>query len=140
MRIHCSRSYGTPSSGRRQFARGSGFTRLAKSIDLNGYPDLKSVVLEVLAKFELGADYLLAGTYLNYYKDGNMFTPNHSHPGMHQLVISLGATRGFTIGKQLVPLNSGDTIMFGSAVHGIPKQPEVGEGRISIAIFLKKLE
>jgi len=33
---------------------------------------------------------------------------------------------------------SGDGIIFGTAIHGIPKEPEITEGRISIAIFIRK--
>ena len=116
-----------------------GFTRLAKAINIMEYPDLQSVITNVLHHFfNSGSteNYIMAGVYLNYYMDGNMYTPNHTHKGMHQLVISLGATRNFIIGKRIEKMDSGDAIIFGSAVHGIPVQSEVTDGRISIAVFL----
>ncbi len=78
------------------------------------------------------------GVYLNYYEDGNDFCPNHSHKSTIQLVLSLGATRTLTVGKKDYEMNSGDAIIFGSSIHGIPEEPEIEEGRISIAIFLVK--
>lgn len=78
------------------------------------------------------------GIYLNYYRDGNDFTPTHSHPGMQQIVISLGATRTLTMGSTSYLMRNGDAIIFGSSLHGIPKEPTCQEGRISIALFLAK--
>ncbi|AYV86144.1 MAG: hypothetical protein Solumvirus1_19 [Solumvirus sp.] len=75
------------------------------------------------------------GVYINYYQDGNDYTPNHSHPKQFQIVISLGATRTLNVGKKSYKLNNGDFIIFGSSVHGVPKEPEVKDGRISIATF-----
>jgi hypothetical protein len=117
-----------------------GFTRLAKAIDITEYPDLESVIINVIKIFSENSkntgNYIMSGVYLNYYMDGKMFTPNHTHKGMHQLVISLGVTRNFIIRKKIEQMNSGDAIMFGSAVHGVPVQPEIKDGRISIAVFL----
>jgi alkylated DNA repair dioxygenase AlkB len=84
-------------------------------------------------------DYLVYGIYLNYYKNGDMYTPNHTHLKTHQLVISLGASRTFTIGKKTMTLNSGDAVLFGSAVHGVPKDSSVVDGRISIATFMSPI-
>jgi hypothetical protein len=116
-----------------------GFTRLAKSIDLSEYPQIEQFVLRTLTeKCKTGCQgYDIYGVYLNYYRNGEMWTPNHSHPGTHQLVISLGATRTLTVGKKNVPMKNGDAILFGSAIHGIPKEPSVSEGRISIATFMR---
>ena len=65
-----------------------------------------------------------------------MYTPNHSHKGSHQLVISLGGKRTLTIGKKKFPMKNGDAIIFGGSTHGIPKEPNAQEGRISIATFM----
>lgn len=77
------------------------------------------------------------GVYLNYYRNGEMWTPNHSRPGTHQLVISLGATRTLEVTKKKIPMKNGDAILFGSATHGVPKEPEITTGRISIATFMR---
>lgn len=116
-----------------------GPTRLAKSIDLDQYPEITRVLARALKhlypeKEQVG----VYGVYLNYYRDGTMYTPNHSHKGTTQLIISLGATRLLTVGKRKFALENGDVIVFGSSVHGVPAQPEVQEGRISIAVFLEK--
>lgn len=78
------------------------------------------------------------GVYLNYYQNGNDFCPNHSHKGTAQLVLSLGTTRTLTVGKTDYKMKSGDGIYFGSSIHGIKEEPEITEGRISIAIFICK--
>lgn len=75
------------------------------------------------------------GCYLNYYVNGEMFTPSHTHPGQHQIILSLGATRTLNISNRKYALQNGDLIVFGSQSHGVPKEPEVQDGRISIAIF-----
>lgn len=77
-----------------------------------------------------------AGIYLNYYKDGNDWTPNHTHPGTTQIVISLGGTRTFLYGKKEFESENGDILIFGSGTHGVPKEPEITHGRISIALFM----
>lgn len=78
------------------------------------------------------------GIYVNYYQNGTDFCPSHSHPSTVQAVISLGAVRKLFVGKKEYPMKSGDMIVFGSSSHGIPKEPEIAEGRISIAVFMVK--
>ena len=94
-----------------------------------------------IAHVELCPDalYQISHIYVNYYKDGNMWTPNHSHKGTHQIVISLGATRQLKVGKKTFDMSSGSAIIFGGSIHGVPKQPDVKEGRISIATFMKRI-
>lgn len=83
--------------------------------------------------------YVALGIYVNYYRDGiRDFCPNHTHPGTVQMVISLGATRTLQVGKRDYPMKSGDMIVFGASSHGVPEEPDVKSGRISIAVFLKK--
>jgi hypothetical protein len=76
------------------------------------------------------------GAYVNYYRNGEDWTPNHTHRGSSQFVLSLGQTRSLEVGKRRYELKSGDAILFGSAVHGVPKD-DSKEGRISIALFLE---
>jgi hypothetical protein len=42
------------------------------------------------------------------------------------------------VGKKDYSMKSGDAILFGSSIHGIPQNPDIINGRISIAIFIKK--
>jgi len=136
--------YGTLVSG--EWVEGiksrNGSTRLARRVDMESEEGtlLLTTIADVLLMMKTVdpsiPDYAVFGIYLNYYRDGNMYTPNHSHAKTHQLVISLGASRSFTIGTKKMILNDGDAILFGSSVHGVPKEPEVKTGRISIATFM----
>lgn len=115
----------------------NGFTRKAKILEVGDCERVDAVVFDAIENMLCG-EYILLGMYLNYYENGNMYTPNHSHKGQHQIVISLGETRTLNIGKKSYPLHNGDLIMFGSSVHGVPKE-NTQEGRISIAIFLQPI-
>lgn len=117
----------------------SGFTRKAKSLSLTDDVMVEEILMTAMNKMQLNQNYALLGVYLNYYQDGNMYTPNHSHKGTHQIVVSLGATRTLTVGAKKYNMANGDVIIFGSSIHGIPKQPEIKEGRISIATFMKPM-
>lgn len=123
----------------------NGPTRLARVVDMKSDEGelLLGVVADALSMMrcvnEKIPDYCVYGIYLNYYKDGNMYTPNHTHLKTHQLVISLGASRTFNIGKKSMTLKGGDAVLFGSAVHGVPKDPSVVDGRISIATFMSPI-
>jgi len=98
---------------------------------------IDNCIIESLAKMGVTSSGVY-GIYLNYYRNGEDWTPNHSHPGMKQVVISLGATRLLTMGKSSYAMNNGDAIVFGSGIHGVPKDPTCTTGRISIALFLEK--
>lgn len=111
----------------------NGFTRLAKMLPVGVFPELDNLCYNVLNN--MGLNYTILGIYLNYYKDGEMYTPNHSHKGTKQLVISLGAMRELTVGKKTFEMENGDAIVFGSSIHGVPKS-KTKEGRISIATFM----
>lgn len=119
----------------------NGFTRKAKMISLEEllfgeYPEITECVFSVLSL--LDEEYDVHGVYLNFYENGQMYTPNHSHQGTQQLVISLGATRTLVVGKKEYNMSNGSAILFGSSTHGVPKEPSVTEGRISIATFMTK--
>lgn len=81
-------------------------------------------------------NYAITGIYLNYYENETMWTPNHSHKGSHQLVISLGDSRILQVGKKEYDMINGSAIMFGSTIHGVPKMSMFKNGRISIATFM----
>ncbi len=141
----------------------NGFTRKAKFISLDDHSILVPLLKEAFAS--LGFNfyyakgnacvatnvdekddplttnkpfYLILGLYLNFYETKDMYTPNHSHKGTDQLIISLGGKRDLNIAKKTYPMNHGDVIIFGSSVHGVPKAQEIDLPRISIATFMQK--
>lgn len=83
--------------------RHTGITRLAYPLE---YRDLKSLcsapviskIENVISEHSIRKE--IAGVYLNYYRNGNDWTPNHTHPGSSQLVLSLGTIRKFAYGKR----------------------------------------
>ena len=104
-------------------------------------PQVGDIVLTDIVSFvteNLGYDpETVAGVYLNWYKNGSDFTPNHSHKDTVQIIVSLGSKRTLTVGKKEYPQKSGTVTVFGASVHGVPKSDSI-EGRISIAIFIDK--
>lgn len=113
-----------------------GFTRKAKALHLGMIPVIDEAIAIALSSLT-NISYEVEFIYLNYYENGEMWTPNHSHSGTHQMVISLGCSRTLQVTKKDYVMENGDVILFGSAIHGIPKEPNVKEGRISIATFMK---
>ena len=111
-----------------------GFTRKGKPMAVDEHPFILNLVTTVLDKIT-DQKYGISHIYLNYYENGNMFTPNHSHKGTHQLVISLGGSRTLEVSKKNYKMENGDAIIFGSAIHGVPKE-QTYEPRISIATFM----
>lgn len=120
-------------------SRRTGFTRLAKSLNTGDNKLVDDTLTEVLKKLNLENKYFILGIYLNYYQDGTHHTPSHSHKGMTQLVVSLGASRTLKVGTKNYRLNNGDAIIFGSSAHSVPTEPNLLEGRISIATFMKPM-
>lgn len=96
----------------------------------------EKMLFGVLDKLKM-PNMIIVGQYMNYYKNGNNYAPTHSHKDMTQIIISLGATRTLEIGKKKYKSKNGDVFVFGSSMHGVPKEPEIKEGRISIALFCK---
>jgi hypothetical protein len=133
----------------------TGFTRKAKAMSVKDDMVLNELIIMVLPQIGI-TEAILHGIYLNYYRTGEDWTPNHAHPKMRQVVISLGATRILTVGARSFCMANGDVIVFGSTIHGVPKEqyPEqlmcapgcsiscacrtFKEGRISVALFLSK--
>lgn len=81
---------------------------------------------------------IINAIYLNYYRNGIDWTPNHIHKNTTQIIISLGTDRTLLVGKKEYNLSNGDVTIFGSSVHGVPKDTRITEGRISIALFLSR--
>jgi hypothetical protein len=116
-------------------------TRSALPYDLDDFIEFIDDFLDIIEKvteviYAFSQRKFCEGLYLNYYKDGNDWTPNHTHPGTTQIIISLGTTRTFQYGKKDIPSQNGDILIFGSGLHGVPKDPDVTNGRISIALFM----
>lgn len=114
-----------------------GFTRKAKLIS-DDDPHFEELLqyIHVCLKQLTTQSYIIDFFYLNYYEDGNMYSPNHSHKDSHQLIISLGEERILKINKTEYSMKNGDAVIFGSAIHGVPKSNTM-HGRISIATFMR---
>lgn len=112
-----------------------GETRKAKALNIGDIPEIDDVIISSLINLT-STQYVIFGIYLNFYENGDSWTPNHSHKDTHQLVISLGTSRKLCIGKKEYLMEDGDVILFGSSTHGVPKDSEIREGRISIATFM----
>ncbi len=117
--------------------RSGAFTRLGYSIEnIYDQPLVLELVKNGLSYFYPKRESIeVYGAYLNYYVDGKMWTPNHSHRGTKQMVISLGFPRTLKVGNKSYQMENGSGILFGSSSHGVPVEPEAGP-RISIAVFL----
>lgn len=98
--------------------------------------ELLYICQQALILCNLENSYNICGIYLNYYKNGNDWCPSHNHPKTIQMVISLGATRSFKIGKKIFEVKNSDIMVFGSSQHELLEDSSIVEGRISIACFL----
>lgn len=114
-----------------------GFTRKAKPLNFGDIKEVDDVIKKALSKITDKA-YNVGFIYLNYYEDGNMWCPNHTHKGTHQFVISLGEERVLNVGKKEYKMGNGDVILFGSSLHGVPKS-DTTKGRIAIAVFMEPI-
>ena len=119
-----------------------GFTRKAKALStdelLTDHKKIHRYIFRALELFD--KSYTIDGIYLNFYENGEMYTPSHRHPDTHQLIISLGATRTLKVGNKDYKMDNGSCILFGSSAHGVRKEPKVTDGRISIAVFMTRLK
>lgn len=105
----------------------------------NGDPvqeQVMEIITSVLHQVCPNLNVLPVGAYLNYYRNGDEWAPSHRHPGMVQAVISLGATRKLIVGTKTYSINNGDVIIFGGSSHELVREPEIDQGRISIATFM----
>ncbi len=113
--------------------------RKAVHYSMGMLPELDDLILNCIKQTCLqkeGDQATILGVYINYYRDGNDHTPNHVHKLQKQLIISLGETRTLMISNKDYKMGNGDVAIFGSSIHGIPKEPLITNGRISIAVFL----
>ena len=115
-----------------------GFTRKAAPLRFGDVEEVDLAIVKALSQLT-DKSYTIRFIYLNYYENGKMWCPNHTHAGTHQLVISLGCDRILQVNKKDYLMSNGDAILFGSAVHGVPPD-ESQRGRISIATFMEFTE
>lgn len=118
----------------------NGFTRKQKMLSIEDplFFDIMECIENTLLFFQ--EKYMVLGAYLNYYENGESYTPNHSHANTQQLIISLGETRTLIIGNKEYKMTNGSAIIFGASTHGVPREPEVKNGRISIATFMNRID
>lgn len=81
------------------------------------------------------------GIYLNYYRDGKDYCPNHKHNDSKQMILSLGAVRKLNIRinekMEHFQLQSGSVLFFGDQEHGMTSQQSINESRISVVLFFQ---
>lgn len=104
------------------------------SIDNDLFHSILQYIEVPLRQYNVGN---VVGFYLNLYENGEMYTPNHKHIGTNQLVLSLGTSRILKIENKSITLNSGDIIIFGEQLHGVPRTKTHCGQRISIATFCR---
>lgn len=97
-----------------------------------GIPRLDDVLQRICHQFDIRDPY----AYLlnNFYPDGNTSIAPHQHD-FWSAILSLGASRVFTLDGKPILLGDGDLLVLGTQRHGVPKMPEVKDGRVSVAIF-----
>jgi hypothetical protein len=110
-------------------------TRKGEAIDLQQFPEIEHLVLDLIEKHSPVEKMLVLGLYANLYRDGNDYAPSHKHLGQMQFIISLGETRQLKVGTKTYTLENGDLCIFGAASHTLLKDPSVTKPRISIAVF-----
>lgn len=113
-----------------------GLTRLACPFNFGENKIIDNILIQTCEKLKIDINSIY-GIYVNYYKNGIMWTPSHSHPNSKQLIISLGTTRTLKVGTRNYEMNNGDAIIFGSSQHQVPPS-DSEKGRISIACFIAK--
>lgn len=77
--------------------RAKAISRQGKSIDFLQDEKLLPIILLTMEKFGVA---LPQGVYLNYYRNGKDFAPQHTHKDTTQVVISLGCVRTLNVGKE----------------------------------------
>lgn len=115
--------------------RFGGFTRKAIAINETDeiFYEITDFIYPLLTNYKVGN---LIGYYINYYENGECYTPQHIHKDTNQLVVSLGDTRTLNVEGKNYKMSHGDVIIFGNQKHGVPKEKNNKErGRISIATF-----
>jgi len=98
----------------------------------SGIQRLDSILESVQASLEIEDP--TARLMLNKYSSGRAKIGEHEH-AFWSAILSFGASRVMFIENQPVVLHDGDLLVLGTHRHGIPKQPKIQQGRISVGIF-----
>ncbi len=115
--------------------RAGGHTRLARAYMTGDDKVINNFLKKIKSTIPRGR-YHLVGIYLNYQRNGEEYTPVHTHEGGFQQIICLGpAKRKFLIGEKSHKMGNGDVAIFTTEKHGLPKDKSCKEERISIATF-----
>lgn len=117
-------------------------TRKAYHVSLSENSEIDSFILQLIEQtlrkiYPTKTEFPLGGIYLNWYRNGQDFCPQHKHPDTVQVVLSLGKKRVVTVGTKSYEPENGDAMIFGSQMHGVPMDNTCMEGRISIAVFIE---
>eukprot|EP00927_Polykrikos_kofoidii_P028322 TRINITY_DN2475_c0_g1_i2.p1 TRINITY_DN2475_c0_g1~~TRINITY_DN2475_c0_g1_i2.p1 ORF type:complete len:1056 (-),score=225.81 TRINITY_DN2475_c0_g1_i2:207-3281(-) len=87
---------------------------------------------------KLFAEYGIAdrtsGVITNWYPDGDGNLGSHRHDCWTAL-FSFGTERILTIDNTPLLMQDGDLAIFGTQRHGVPRMPEITEGRITLVVF-----
>jgi hypothetical protein len=122
-----------------QWVDGPKSSRLASPQPLDAIPEIMHIIGEVVRDYLPEGTMVSYGCYYNFYKDGMMYTPTHSHPDTIQIILSLGpGIRTLKVGKKEYIQSPGALTIFGTSAHGVAREPEVTEGRIGVAIFCRR--
>jgi hypothetical protein len=116
-----------------------GFTRKGQHYRMGSLPLVDQIIRRSILSLT-NIPYTITEIFVNYYEHGQMWCQNHNHSGSHQVVLSFGASRTLNIGKRKFIMTNGSGCLFGSSTHGVPKEENVKDGRISIAIFMLPTE
>ena len=118
-------------------SRNDDFTVKTKSVELGSDEVIDTTIRDILSKLSIYPS-TIYGIRLNYYRNGDDYTPSHTYAGIAHIILSLGATRTLNLNGENYDINNGDCVRFGIIEHGVPKQPSCTDGRISLVLYLKK--
>mmetsp|Transcript_155182 Transcript_155182/g.268880 ORF Transcript_155182/g.268880 Transcript_155182/m.268880 type:complete len:381 (+) Transcript_155182:70-1212(+) len=99
---------------------------------LTGIPKLDEVLRRLCVDFHIEDPH--ACLVNNWYPDGKASIGAHSHD-FWSAILSFGSPRVFLLDDMPILLGNGDLLVFGTQRHGVPKMPEVEDGRVSVAVF-----
>lgn len=108
------------------------------------YESLEPEIMEIIRKsvetianhYKYEGSLDVVGIFLNYQRDGNDYTPSHTHKDTAQFVIGLSQKRKLFVNKKYYSSGEGSLSFFGSSPHGVEQEKDIKKGRISIAVFL----
>lgn len=73
---------------------------------------------------------------LNRYDSGEASIATHRHD-FWSVLLSLGGERVFLLDERPILLRAGDLLVMGTQKHGVPRQPDRQDTRVSVALFFE---